>query len=272
MEKTRRSAQFAPSDASASGRSMEDKTVLVTGAGGGIGRASSLLLARAGAQVVMTDINAEAGEVTAAAIAGVGGTGTFIRADLAEEASVEALVAGTIRIYGRLDGAFNNAGISQLKKALHELTTAEWERAIRVDLTSVFWCMKYQLKAMIQSGGGAIVNTASALGQVALPNASEYVAAKHGVIGLTRAAAAEYAIHGVRVNSVLPGIVRTPMSSAATDDPRFAAFREKLHGRHPIGRFGEPSEIGEAVVWLLSGAASFVNGAAIAVDGGYLAI
>ena len=155
---------------------------------------------------------------------------------------------------------------------LHELTLEQWERAIRIDLTSVFLCIKHQVKVMLKSGGGAIVNTASSLGQVAIPNASEYVAAKHGVVGLTRAAAAEYGRHGIRVNAVLPGIVLTPMISRLVADPQFSAFFEKVRERHPIGRFGQPHEIAEAVSWLLSDSASFVNGTAFAVDGGYLAI
>ena len=170
-----------------------------------------------------------------------------------------------------MDGAFNNAGLEQCALPLHELTTEQWERALRVDLTSVFWCIKYQVLAMMKTGGGSIVNTASSLGQVAIQNASEYITAKHGVIGLTRAAAADYGSKGIRVNAVLPGIIRTPMISRLTEDERFSAFFEKLKDRHPIGRFGEPAEIGEAVKWLLSDAASFMNGAAMAVDGGYLA-
>ena len=174
--------------------------------------------------------------------------------------------------FGRLDGAFNNAGLEQCAKPLHELTTEQWERAIKVDLTSVFWCLKYEVLAMLKTGGGSIVNTASSLGQVAIANASEYIAAKHGVVGLTRAAAAEYGAQGIRVNAVLPGIVRTPMIARLTEDARFSAFFERLKERHPIGRFGDPSEIGEAVKWLLSAASSFMNGAAMAVDGGYLAV
>jgi NAD(P)-dependent dehydrogenase (short-subunit alcohol dehydrogenase family) len=181
-------------------------------------------------------------------------------------------VEKTVSAYGRLDGAFNNAGLEQCALPLHELTTEQWERALRVDLTSVFWCLKYQVLAMLATGGGAIVNTASSLGQVAIPNASEYITAKHGVVGLTRAAAAEYGARGIRVNAVLPGIIRTPMIARLTEDARFSAFFDKLKDRHPIGRFGEPSEIGEAVKWLLSDAASFMNGAAMACDGGYLSI
>jgi NAD(P)-dependent dehydrogenase (short-subunit alcohol dehydrogenase family) len=242
--------------------SLKGKTIIVTGAGGGIGCAASLVLAHAGATVVVSDIAEEGARATVEAVHRAGG----------KEDEVRALVERTVSEHGRLDGAFNNAGLEQCAVPLHELTTAQWDRAIRVDLTSVFWCLKYQVIAMLKSGGGAIVNTASSLGQVAIQNASEYVAAKHGVIGLTRAAAAEYGSQGIRVNAVLPGIIKTPMISRLTEDARFSAFFEKLKDRHPIGRFGEPAEIGEAVKWLLSDSASFMNGAAMACDGGYLSI
>lgn len=251
---------------------LQGKTIIVTGAGGGIGRAACVVLAAAGANVVVTDIGKDAGAATVDAVRSAGGTALFIQADLAAENEVRAIIERAVATYGRLDGAFNNAGLEQCALPLHELTTEQWERALRVDLTSVFWCIKYQVLAMMKTGGGSIVNTASSLGQVAIQNASEYIAAKHGVIGLTRAAAAEYGSKGIRVNAVLPGIIRTPMISRLTADERFSAFFEKLKDRHPIGRFGEPAEIGEAVKWLLSDAASFMNGAAMAVDGGYLAI
>jgi NAD(P)-dependent dehydrogenase (short-subunit alcohol dehydrogenase family) len=251
---------------------LQDKSIIVTGAGGGIGRATSIVLAAAGARVVVTDLLEQAGRDTVDAVHGNGGRSSFFRADLSVEKDVVALVGHALSANGRLDGAFNNAGLEQCARPLHELTTEQWERALRVDLTSVFWCLKYQLLAMMQSGGGAIVNTASSLGQVAIQNASEYIAAKHGVIGLTRAAAAEYGARRIRVNAILPGIIRTPMIARLTEDARFSAFFERLKDRHPIGRFGEPSEIGEAVKWMLSDSASFLNGAAMAVDGGYLAI
>ncbi len=251
---------------------LQGKTLIVTGAGGGIGRAASIVLAAAGANVVVSDIVEDTGQATADTVHTGGGTALFVKADLASEADVRALVERAVSAYGRLDGAFNNAGLEQCALPLHELTTEQWERALRVDLTSVFWCLKYQVLAMLGTGGGAIVNTASSLGQVAIQNASEYIAAKHGVIGLTRAAAAEYGARGIRVNAVLPGIIRTPMIARLTEDARFSAFFEKLKDRHPIGRFGEPAEIGEAVKWLLSDAASFMNGAAMACDGGYLSI
>jgi NAD(P)-dependent dehydrogenase (short-subunit alcohol dehydrogenase family) len=230
------------------------------------------VLANAGAKVIVTDIVADAGASTVEAVKSQGGAAAFVRADLSSESDVRALVDEAVSIYGRLDGAFNNAGLEQCNIPLHELTTEQWERALKVDLTSVFWCIKYQVIAMLKTGGGAIVNTASSLGQVAIQNASEYITAKHGVIGLTRAAGAEYASRGIRVNAVLPGIIKTPMIARLTEDARFGAFFEKLKDRHPIGRFGDPAEVGEAVKWLLSKDASFMNGAAMAVDGGYLSI
>lgn len=251
---------------------LTGKVIIVTGAASGIGRATSLRLAEAGATVVLSDITADAGEAAAGEIAGRGLKSAFIRADLSREEDIAALVDGTVRRFGKLDGAFNNAGISQVNKSLLDLTTEDWETAMRVDLTSVFWCLKYELSAMKKTGGGAVVNTASSLGQVAIRNAAEYIAAKHGVIGITRAAAAEYADHGVRVNAVLPGIIETPMVVAIAQNPDFRAFLDKLKDRHPIGRFGKPHEIGDAVVWLLSDTATFMNGATIAADGGYLAI
>jgi NAD(P)-dependent dehydrogenase (short-subunit alcohol dehydrogenase family) len=250
---------------------LQGKTIIVTGAGGGIGREASNVLARAGANIVVSDIAQDRGRETAAAITRDGLSATFFPADLSSEQHIHALVAHAVDTYGRLDGAYNNAGVEQCAVPLHELSLEQWERAIRIDLTSVFLCIKHQVKAMLETGGGAIVNTASSLGQVAIPNASEYVSAKHGVVGLTRAAAAEYGRHGIRVNAVLPGIVLTPMISRLVADPQFSGFFEKVRDRHPIGRFAQPSEIGEAVAWLLSGAASFVNGSCMAVDGGYLA-
>jgi NAD(P)-dependent dehydrogenase (short-subunit alcohol dehydrogenase family) len=231
-----------------------------------------MVLAKAGANVVVTDIATDRGRDTADAITGARLSARFFPADLSSEDDIQALVAYAVGTFGKLDGAFNNAGVEQCALPLHQLTLQQWERAIRVDLTSVFLCIKHQVTAMLRTGGGAIVNTASSLGRVAIANASEYVSAKHGVVGLTRAAAAEYGRQGIRINAVLPGIVQTPMISRLVTDPQFAAFFEKARERHPIGRFGEPREIGEAVTWLLSEAASFVNGADLAVDGGYLAI
>lgn len=251
---------------------LEGKVILVTGAAGGIGYQASRVLSAHGARLVVTDVNREGGEALLADLNAAGGDAIFQPADLASEADIEALVAKAVSHFGRLDGAFNNAGIEQKNKPLDELTLEEWDRAIRIDLTAVFLCIKYQVKAMLGTGGGAIVNTASSLGQVAIPCASEYVAAKHGVVGLTRAAGADYGARGIRVNAVLPGIIKTPLIERLMGEPSFAALKDRLIARHPMGRFGEPSEVGEAVAWLLSDAASFMNGAAVACDGGYLSI
>ncbi|MDQ8757436.1 SDR family oxidoreductase [Sphingosinicella sp. LHD-64] len=250
---------------------LQGKIIIVTGAAGGIGEASAQVLARHGAHLVLTDIIG-IGVEQAERICAAGGEARFIAADVGNEESVAALVAKTIEIYGRIDGAFNNAGVEQSGQLLADLSTEQWDRAIRIDLTGVFLCMKHQIRAMLQTGGGAIVNTASALGAVALVRASDYVAAKHGVIGLTKAAAADYSAQGIRVNAILPGVVRTPMIERLWNDPAHAAAFEQLKLHHPIGRFGEPAEIGETAAWLLSDAASFVTGASISVDGGYLTI
>jgi len=251
---------------------LSGKSIIVTGAGGGIGQATCMVLAAAGARLVVSDVAEAAGRETTDLIVSRGGEAVFVAADLASEEAVASLVAKTVEAYGRLDGAFNNAGVEQRNKPLADLTLAEWQRAIDIDLTAVFLCVKHQVKAMLETGGGSIVNTASSLGQVGLAGASEYCAAKHGVIGLTRAAGADYGPRGIRVNAVLPGITRTPMIARLSEDPQLSAVFDRLRTRHSMGRFGEPSEIGESVKWLLSDDASFMNGAAVAVDGGYLSI
>lgn len=259
-------------DFATTARNLEGKTIIVTGAGSGIGQASAVVFARAGANVVVSDISADGAMATVDMIRSHEGVATHVVADVAVEADVQGLVQAAVKTYGRLDGAFNNAGISQVAKQLHDLSTEEWERAIRIDLTAVFWCIKYEVMAMLNTGGGAIVNTASAVGQIATPYAAEYVASKHGVVGLSRAAAADYGVRGIRVNAILPGVTKTPMVVNLAQDTQFAALFDKLKERHTVGRFGEPSEIGEAARWLLSDAASFVNGSAMAVDGGFLSV
>lgn len=243
----------------------------MTGAGGGIGSSAAAVFAAGGARVLLSDVNAERGNAATEAILATGAEARFLHADLSNENGVAELITQARAAYGRLDGAFNNAGTEQHGKPLHELTTAEWNKTLLIDLTAVFWCLKYEVKAMLEDGGGAIVNTASGLGQVAIPNAAEYVAAKHGVVGLTRAAAVEYGARGVRTNCLLPGIVKTPLIARLSEDPGFAGAMDYMRGRHPIGRFAEPAEIGEAAMWLLSDAASFANGMAMAIDGGFLA-
>jgi 2,5-dichloro-2,5-cyclohexadiene-1,4-diol dehydrogenase 1 len=249
---------------------LNEKTIIVTGAGGGIGAATAVHLARLGAHVALVDISNSA-KVVADDIVADGGSAALFVADVGDSEQVAEMVANVVERFGRLDGAFNNAGVEQSGVPLHELTNEQWDRAVRIDLTGVFNCVKHEVRAMLETGGGAIVNTASGLGKVAIPNASEYVAAKHGVIGLTRAAAADYGRLGIRVNAVLPGIIRTPMIERLVDDPQFSDHFDRLRERHLMNRFGEPSEIGSAVAWLLSSGAAFVTGEALAVDGGFLA-
>lgn len=250
---------------------LDGKVIIVTGAGGGIGRATSLVLAAAGARLIVSDVT-DAGDETARAVTATGGDARYVAADLASESEIAALVSAAVDAHGRLDGAFNNAGVEQRNKPLADLTLDEWQRAIDIDLTAVFLCVKHQVRAMLQTGGGSIVNTASSLGQVGLAGAAEYCAAKHGVIGLTRAVGADYGPQGIRVNAVLPGITRTPMIARLSENPQLSTVFDKLRSRHSMGRFGEPHEIGESVKWLLSDDASFMNGAAVAIDGGYLSI
>lgn len=250
---------------------LNDKVILLTGAGGGIGQASAVVFAKAGARLALTDINVEHGHATLAMLKEIGAGAVFIKADLSQESEVAALVGQTIKQFGRLDGAFNNAGVAQHGVALHELTSAQWLQTIQIDLTATFLCLKYEIKVMLECGHGAIVNAASGLGARAIQNAADYIAAKHGVIGLTRAAAVEYASRGIRINAVMPGVIETPMVKQLAENSSFEKFMGALKARHPIGRFGHAHEVSEAVKWLLSNESSFVNGEALAVDGGYLA-
>ena len=250
---------------------LEGKVILVTGGAGGIGAVSCTVLADAGARLVISDIAVEAGEALADGLRAKGHDAIFTPADLSTEAAIEDLVGAAVAHYGHLDGAFNNAGMEQHNTPLDQLTLSQWNSVIQIDLTAVFLCIKHQVRAMLKTGGGSIVNTASGLGQIAIPNAAEYVAAKHGVIGITRAAAADYGARGIRVNAILPGIVRTPMIERLSSEPSFSQHVEKLRMRHLMQRFAEPHEIGEAAKWLLSDGASFVNGIALPVDGGALA-
>ena len=248
---------------------LSGKVALVTGASSGIGRASAIVFAREGAKVVVSDVSVDGGQETVYLIITNGGEAIFVKADVSQAAEVEALVGKTVSTYGRLDCAHNNAGVEGALVTTAEYTEAEWDRVISINLKGAWLCLKYEIVQMLSQGGGSIVNTASGLGLVGLAMYPAYVASKHGVIGLTKTAALEYAKSGIRVNAVCPGVIQTPMiDRVLTRHPQLA---ELLTATEPVGRLGKPEEIAEAAVWLCSDAASFVTGHAMAVDGGYLA-
>lgn len=247
---------------------LEGRVAIVTGAASGIGRAVALLYAREGAKVAVSDVGAEGGEETVRLIEESGGEATFIAADVSQPEACEALVRSTVERWGRLDVACNNAGIGGDASTAGEYTIEGWRKVTDVNLSGVFYCMKYEIEAMVEGGGGSIVNMASILGQVGFATASAYVSAKHGVVGLTKTAAIEYAQRGIRVNSVGPAFIRTPMIAALEDD---ADAHRMLVDSHPMGRLGEPEEVAEVVGFLSSNRASFVTGSYYPVDGGYLA-
>jgi NAD(P)-dependent dehydrogenase (short-subunit alcohol dehydrogenase family) len=249
-------------------RLLEGKVTLVTGAGGGIGRATAIVLAREGARVLVSDISTRRGQETVTIVREAGGAGEFCKADVASSSDVQALIAAAVSKWGRLDGAFNNAGISGQLALTADDSEENWDHTLAVDLKGVWLCMKYEIQQMLTQGGGVIVNTASTAGLLAQPRMGAYAAAKHGVVGITQTAAVEYAEKNIRVNAVCPGVIATPPIVEWMKDE---AVRTSLLAGEPIGRAGRPEEIGSAVAWLFSDAASFVTGAAIPVDGGFTA-
>lgn len=247
---------------------MKDKVALITGGSSGIGRAVALAWAREGARVVVSDVDVDGGEQTAELVRGAGGQALFCAADVSKPEDCEALVRQAVNTYGRLDVACNNAGISGPSAPTAEYPLDGWAQVIGINLSGVFYGMKFQLAAMLKNGGGSIVNMASILGAVGFAGAPAYAAAKHGVVGLTQTAALEYSAQGVRINAVGPGFIHTPMISKFEDDQ---AVNDMLVAAHPIGRLGRAEEVAELVLWLSSEKASFVTGAYYPVDGGYLA-
>jgi NAD(P)-dependent dehydrogenase (short-subunit alcohol dehydrogenase family) len=251
---------------------LEGKVSLLTGAASGIGRATALVFADEGAKLLLADVDETGGGETVRLAVERGAEALFITCDVSDSAQVEALVEGCVERFGRLDCAFNNAGIGGESARLADYDEEAWNRVLAVNLTGVFLCMKSELRQMVAQGGGAIVNAASLVGVMGYPNLGAYNAAKHGVVGLTRTAALEYASSGIRVNAVCPGWIETPMVMDSGPQPAsIPAVYDALAGLMPLGRLGKPEEVAAAVAWLCSDAASFVTGHPLLVDGGALA-
>ena len=248
---------------------LDEKAALITGGSSGIGRASALAFAREGATVVVADVDTAGGAETVRLVESAGGSALFVKTDVSRASEVEALVQASVAAYGRLDYAHNNAGIEgMVLTPTADWTEEAWHRIISINLKGVWLGMKYQIPQMLKQGGGAIVNTASIAGLVG-SRSGRYGASKHGIVGLTKTAALEYAKSGIRVNAVCPGVIRTPMVQRSLD--RMPELEERFVAVEPIGRIGRPEEVAEAAVWLCSAAASFVTGHAMTVDGGYVA-
>lgn len=247
-------------------KQLNEKVALVTGGSSGIGRSVAIAYAKAGAKVAVADLDEKGGQETVQKIAGAGGAAFFMKMDAGSAKDNEALVQAVVGQYGKLDIACNNAGIGGPQAPVGEYPIDGWENVVRVNLSGPFYGMRYQIPAMLKSGGGVIINMASILGQVGFEGAAGYTAAKHGLVGLTRNAALEYSGQGIRTLSVGPAFINTPLLSANLPE-------EQLNGLaqlHPIGRLGRPEEVAELVLWLSSDAASFMTGAYIPIDGGYL--
>jgi NAD(P)-dependent dehydrogenase (short-subunit alcohol dehydrogenase family) len=248
-------------------KTLENKTALVTGGGSGIGRAIALLYAKEGANIVISDIDENGGKETVSQITATGGKALFVKANTATPEENENVVKAAVKEFGGLHIAVNNAGIGGPMGMTGEYPVDSWDKVISVNLSGVFYGLRYQIPAMLSSGGGSIINIASILGKAATKGFPAYVASKHGVIGLTEAAAMDYADRNIRVNSIGPGYIYTPLLEKSLD----ATALKALVGLHPIGRLGKPEEIAEMALWLASDKASFVTGAYYNVDGGYLA-
>ncbi len=250
-------------------RMLEGKVALVTGGSSGIGRSSALAFISEGAKVVIADIDIEGGKETMNLIQEAGGESMFVEVDVSHKSEVEKMVRKAIETYGRLDCAFNNAGVGPVYRTTADYIEEDWDRIISINLKGVWLCMKYEIPQILKQGKGAIVNMASAVGLVGIENRPAYTASKHGVVGLTKVAALDYATAGIRINAVCPGYIRTPMNE------RMWLINPEAENiaiaRHPIGRVGTPEEVAEAVVWLCSDKASFITGHTLVIDGGWVA-
>jgi NAD(P)-dependent dehydrogenase (short-subunit alcohol dehydrogenase family) len=248
---------------------LHGKVGIVTGGTSGIGRDAAVLFAKAGAKVVVAGRREREGKETMDLVRAAGGDGLFVKTDVSKAAEVQALVQKTVQKFGRLDVAFNNAGIEGSMSPIAEQSEEDWDRTIGINLKGVWLCLKYEIQQMLkQSGGGAIVNMASVAGLIGSAGLATYCASKHGVMGLTKAAALETARSGIRINAVCPAVIETPMGERLFGEP---GVEKWIRGLHPIGRFGKPMEIAEAVVWMCSERASFMTGQSLVLDGGFLA-
>ena len=247
-------------------KDLQGKTALVTGAASGIGKAVALLYAQHGAHVMVSDIDAAGGQQVVAELQALGANARFYLADVGDPKQCQQLVQATVAVFGRLDVACNNAGITGELSLTADYSLDGWQQIINVNLNSVFYCLKYELEVMLKQGSGAIINMSSILGQVGTPTLAGYVAAKHAVVGLTQTAAIEYAAQRIRINAVGPGYIDTPLLKDFS-----AETKQALVELHPIGRLGTSEEVAELVIWLSSDKATFVTGAYYPVDGGYLA-
>jgi NAD(P)-dependent dehydrogenase (short-subunit alcohol dehydrogenase family) len=248
-------------------KNLENKVAIVTGGGSGIGKAISLLYSREGAKIVVSDVNEQGGNETISEIQAQGGEAIFVKADTSKPDDSKNVVEQAVKKFGGLHIAVNNAGIGGPLKPIGEYPIDGWDKVISINLSGVFYGLRYQIPAMLNSGGGSIVNIASILGKVGTPNSCAYVSAKHGVVGLTEAAALEYAKQNIRVNSIGPGYIITPLLTKSLDE----AAMKALVGLHPMGRLGKSEEVAELALFLNSDKSSFVTGCYYNVDGGYLA-
>ena len=245
------------------------KVALVTGGTSGIGRAAAIAYAKEGAKVVVAGRRAAEGEETVRLVRAQGGEALFVPTDVAQEAQVKNLIGRTLQQFGRLDFAFNNAGIEQTPTPLVEQTVETYDQVMDINVKGVWLCMKHEIPAILKTGGGSIVNTSSGLGVIGIPGVEIYAASKHAVIGLTKSAALEFGKQGIRINAVLPAVIETDMFQRfAGEKPE---FRDQMTALHPIGRIGKPEEIAEAAIWLSSSKSSFVTGHSLLVDGGFTA-
>jgi NAD(P)-dependent dehydrogenase (short-subunit alcohol dehydrogenase family) len=249
-------------------RALENKVALITGGTTGIGRDTAVLFAKEGAKVAFTGRRELEGQQTLELVCGAGGDGLFLKSDVSKAADVQSAVQKTVEKYGRLDLAFNNAGVEGVWVPLAEQTEENWDYVHGINLKGLWLCLKYEIQQMLkQGGGGAIVNMSSVAGLIGSPGAGVYIASKHGVLGLTKTAAAECAKQGIRVNAVCPAVIQTDMADRAFSDPEIS---NRFRALHPLGRFGTPREVSEAVLWLCSDKSSFTTGQYVGIDGGLL--